>query len=141
MLNLAERIASWSRDPSTKVGAVIADSDNRIISTGYNGFAQGVEDSDVQWKDRETKYELVIHGEENALIFAQRSIRGCTLYTVPFPPCSRCASKFIQAGISRVVARPPTADQFARWEDSFQLAKKLYKQAKVEYRIVTRGVT
>ena len=110
MLNIAEQVSNWSRDPSTRCGAVITDSLYRIISTGYNGLPQGVPDDESVWGSREEKYEHIIHAEENALIFAQRSIRNCTLYTYPFPPCSRCASKFIQAGILRIVAPQPTED-------------------------------
>ena len=44
--NLAKHIGSWSKDPSTKVGAVIVDDKNRIVSVGYNGFPRGVEDSE-----------------------------------------------------------------------------------------------
>ena len=44
-LELAKLVGSWSKDPSTKVGAVIVDCNNRIISVGYNGFPKGVKDN------------------------------------------------------------------------------------------------
>ena len=44
-LEISEFISTWSKDPSTKVGAVIADIDNRIVSTGYNGFPKNVKDT------------------------------------------------------------------------------------------------
>ena len=59
-LDLAEHISKWSKDPSTKVGAVIVDSYRRIVSTGYNGFPQGVMDSYDRLTDRDTKYEIII---------------------------------------------------------------------------------
>jgi deoxycytidylate deaminase len=41
---LAEHVAGWSKDPSTKVGAVIVSPDRRQLTTGYNGFPQGIAD-------------------------------------------------------------------------------------------------
>ena len=128
-LGLAEYIATASKDPSTKVGAVIVDSDRRIISSGYNGLPKGVEDSDERLNNRELKYKMIIHGERNALLFADRSVKGCCLYTYPFMPCAACASMVIQSGINRVVA--PFSDN-PRWVDDFKLTEKLFEEAKVE---------
>ena len=96
-LELAKTVAGWSKDPSTKVGAVITIG-NRIVSLGYNGFAAGVDDSVERYQDRDFKYAAVLHAEENAMLFARGDIRGCIIYTWPMPPCSRCAAKLIQAG-------------------------------------------
>ena len=79
---LASLVASWSKDPSTQVGAVIVDQDKRIVSTGFNGFPQGVNDAPV---DREIKLLRTIHAEENALLFARRNVTGMTIY-VTRPP-------------------------------------------------------
>ena len=106
-LNLAEHISKWSKDPSTKVGAVIVDTNRRIVSTGYNGFPVGVMDSYDRLTDRDTKYEMIIHAEANAILFAHQRMNGMTLYTTPFQPCSRCASLIIQSGISRVISYDP----------------------------------
>lgn len=100
LLSMAHLAASWSKDPSTKVGAVIADPMNRIVSVGYNGFPRGIED-DVN-VDRDEKLRRTIHAEENALLFAGRSVEGCTIF-ITHPPCSQCAAKVIQSGIKRVV--------------------------------------
>jgi dCMP deaminase len=37
-LTLAKTVSTWSKDPSTKVGAVIVDKNRRVVSLGYNGF-------------------------------------------------------------------------------------------------------
>ena len=103
-LELAKLVGSWSKDPSTQVGAVIVDKDKRIVSIGFNGFPKGVEDSEKRLVDREQKYDIIIHAEANALMFAGKSVEGCTLYTWPFQPCSRCAGLIIQSGIKRVVS-------------------------------------
>mgnify|MGYP002128816433 CR=1 FL=1 len=73
---LASLVASWSKDPSTQVGAVIVDQDKRIVSTGFNGFPQGVNDAPV---DREVKLLRTIHAEDNALLFARRNVAGIDL--------------------------------------------------------------
>lgn len=130
-LDLAEFVSGWSKDPSTKVGAVITDNSNRIISIGYNGFAQGISD-DNRLDDRETKYKMIIHGEVNAILFANKPIEHCTLYTYPFMPCPRCSSMIIQTGIQRVVSYNNMPE---RWKEEFELSKYLFKEAGVELKL------
>lgn len=130
-LKVAALVSTFSKDPSTKVGAVICDQNNRFVSLGYNGFARGVSDSQERLSNRDLKYKLVIHAEQNALLFAQRNLTGHTLYTWPFPPCSNCSQLIIQSGVARVVAPMPTEDQEERWGDSFQLAIETFKEAKI----------
>ena len=127
-LSLAEHISTWSKDPSTKVGAVIVDADRRIISTGYNGFPRDVEDLDQRLNNRDVKYEMIVHGEINAIVFANQSLQGAVLYTWPFMPCSRCAGIVIQSGIRTVVA--PYNDN-PRWKSSFELTEQMFREAGV----------
>ena len=127
-LDLAKLCGSWSKDPSTQVGAVIVDGNNRIVSIGFNGFPQGVEDSEERLVDREIKYDIIVHAEANALMFANKSVEGCTLYTWPFQPCSRCAGLIIQSGITRVVSVVHGDD---RWKKNFELSQKLFSESKV----------
>ena len=101
-MGMAAQAAEWSKDPRRRVGAVIVDTRNRVISTGYNGFPRGVDDSPAILTNREEKLRRVIHAEANALLFAQRSVEGCTLYAT-YPPCAQCTAMLIQAGIGRVV--------------------------------------
>jgi dCMP deaminase len=128
-LEMAELVGSWSKDPSTKVGAVIVDKDRRIVSTGYNGFPQGIADRSELLNDREKKYKLIVHGEMNAILFAQRSLSGCTLYTTPLLPCSSCAGVIIQSGIARVVS---WGVDNPRWNDSIGLSKEMFAEAGIE---------
>ena len=128
MLDLACHIATWSKDPSTKVGAAIADSQHRIVSTGFNGFPRGIRDELKILVQRTFKLALTIHAEENAILFATKALDGCTIY-VSAPPCARCAAKIIQTGIGRVVSKRPSAELTARWGDEFKLADSLYEQA------------
>ena len=127
-LDLAKLVSTWSKDPSTQVGAVIVDKNNRIISIGYNGFPQYISD-DNRLKDRETKYKMIVHGEMNAILFANRSLENCTLYTYPFMPCPRCGSMIIQTGISKIVSFKDCPD---RWESEFNLSKQLFEEANIE---------
>ena len=104
-LRLAQHVAAWSKDPSTQVGAVIA-KDSQFISMGFNGFPQGIAD-DGRLEQPEIKHKIVIHAEENALAFAQQTVREATLFVSPLHPCPRCASKIIQAEISEVIFLSP----------------------------------
>lgn len=130
MLRQASSVASASKDPSTKVGAVITEG-KRLIAMGYNGFPSRIADDD-RLNVRDVKYDIIIHAEMNALLFAQRDITGMTLYTYPVLPCSRCASMYIQAGIARVVAPKPSAEFEFRWGTSLALARSLFDEAGVE---------
>ncbi|MCU7878673.1 MAG: dCMP deaminase family protein [Candidatus Thiodiazotropha sp. (ex Lucinoma borealis)] len=129
-LGLAAYISSWSKDPSSQVGAVITDG-NRIVSLGYNGFAAGVEDKQERLGDRDCKLNLTIHAEENAMIFAKRDLSDCTVY-VTHPPCPRCASKLIQEEVGRIVYIAPSEDFLSRWSDDLKLSSEMYREAGVE---------
>jgi dCMP deaminase len=131
-LNLAKHIAGWSKDPSTKVGAVIADNKNRIVSVGYNGFPAGVVDNKERYDDRNIKYELVQHSEINAILFAQRDLTNCTIYTYPIAPCTRCACAIIQSGISSVVSIEPSEEIRERWGESIDLSIQIFTEACVQ---------
>ena len=107
-LGLARYISTASKDPSTKVGAVVVDQDRRIVSAGYNGLPRGVEDTEDRLANREVKYKLILHAERNALLFAKQSLKGCCIYVWPMMPCGACASMIIQTGITRVGRRSTT---------------------------------
>lgn len=123
-IDLAKLVASWSKDPSTQVGAVIVDKDKRIVSTGFNGFPQGVDDEAT---DRDIKLLRTIHAEENALLFARRDVTGMTVYATR-PPCARCAAKLIQSGVSRVVYPLPPVDFVERWGNEMREANAMFSQ-------------
>jgi len=105
-LHISEAVARKSKDPSTRVGAVIVGQDNEIVSTGYNGFPRGITDSSERLEDRPTKYKYIVHAEANAIYNAVRggrATRDCCIYVAGLPPCHECAKAIIQAGIVRVV--------------------------------------
>ena len=128
-LYLAKHISTWSKDPSTQVGAV-AVRDRRILATGYNGFPRGVEDSEDRLQDREQKLLRTVHAEGN--VVAQASLHGVSLsnasiYIWPFLPCSTCCTLLIQAGISRVVV--PDIEIPERWLVSFTTSVGMLQEA------------
>ncbi len=128
-IGLAEYVSSASKDPSTKVGAVIVDDDRRIVSIGFNGFPKGVEDLKSRYDERELKYKFIVHAERNALLFANKSTKGCTIYTFPFMPCSACAGMIIQAGIKHVIS---FYKQESRWLEDFKISSLMFKEAQVK---------
>ena len=101
-LKIADTVSLRSKDPSTKTGCVIVDAKHRPVSFGYNGLIQGADESKLTLTERPMKYYHSIHGEMNAIIFAQRSLEGCTLYT-KYAPCVDCLRHIMQAGIKRIV--------------------------------------
>ena len=113
-LELAQHVATWSKDPSTQVGAVIVRPDRTIASVGYNGFPRGVIDEPERYAEREVKYKMVVHAEANAILSAREPLHGYTCYVLPLAPCSSCAAMIIQSGIQRVVTT------VERWEGSAQ---------------------
>lgn len=134
---LAEHVSLLSKDPSTKVGAAIFDPKRRVVSTGYNGFARGVEDSRERLEERETKYKLTLHAEANAIMFATTPLDGCTL-VVTHPCCANCAALIIQAGIKHVVWPHPSREFLMRWKDNLALSIDQFIEAGVEVHEVLR---
>jgi len=108
-MRIAREVATWSKDPSTQVGAIIV-KERRIIATGYNGFPKGIAD-DQRLYVREQKYPLVIHAEMNALLNALAagvSPVGASLYCYGLPVCSNCMKSVIQSGVADVIVMDPT---------------------------------
>lgn len=137
-LDVCKTISEWSKDPSSKLGAIVVSDRNRIVGTGYNGFPEGVNDSEDRYNNRDLKYELVVHAEVNAIISAGDRARNSTLYVYPGwgSPCmcTGCCKAAIQSGIRRVVGllRPIDAERFARWKDSLALSQLMCDEAGIE---------
>lgn len=129
-LGLAKEVSTWSKDESTQVGSVIVDGNKRVISLGFNGPPQGVPDE--TGLDRETRLRRSLHAEQNSLLFAHRSVAGCTIY-VTHPPCARCAAMIVQAGITKVVAPKPDEKFRERWADDIEQAKFMFDSAHIEF--------
>ena len=131
-LKLAKHISKWSKDPSTQVGCVVVGPDRELRSTGFNGLPRGIEDNNERLNNREIKYPLICHAEENAIMHAARigmSLKGCTAY-ITWPPCTRCARSLIQAGISTIIY-PKDIEIPKRWLEDFNLSLNMLKEANI----------
>jgi dCMP deaminase len=132
MMSLAWNVSSWSKDPSTKVGAVVVDDDRRVVSVGYNGFPRDVSEDGGRYENRAVKYKMVVHAECNAIL-AAGSARGCALFTTLYP-CSWCARMIIQSGVVAVYYGddPRQADPSAYdWDDDATYSKIMLQEAGV----------
>lgn len=135
-LALAKLVASWSKDPSTKCGAVITRG-KRIVSVGFNGLPENIKDEERFLANRLIKLKCILHAEENAITFSKSDLTGCSIYTWPFQPCSHCASLIIQSGIKCVTFPPAMPAQYFRWAEEFQLAEDLFIDAGVSFRTLS----
>lgn len=133
-MKLAREISTWSKDPSSQIGAVIVNDDRRILSTGYNGFPRGIEDTEERLHNKDEKYPRIVHGELNALLGALYngvSVKDATLYVYGLPVCADCAKSVIQAGISRVVVNM-SAFNNEKWTEQWdRLSKPMFQEAGV----------
>ena len=143
-LELAAHVATWSKDPSAQVGAVLV-KDRKVVGLGYNGFPRGVLDCDTRYADRPTKYSLVVHAEVNAILQAGHAADGCTIYVYPSfgTPniCQECAKVAIQAGIVGIVGYAPDVedDKVKRWSGSLNVAKTLFEEAGLFTRVYLKN--
>jgi len=128
---LATMVGGWSKEPRSRVGAVIVRPDKSITSLGFNGFPRGVDDSDERLANRELKNSIAVHAEMNAILSAHGSVQGCTIYITPLLPCSHCAGSIVQAGIKRVVAYCGYMSD--DWKESAKISEIIFKEAGVEY--------
>lgn len=130
-LTLAAHVALWSKDPSTKVGAVIADERNRIMSIGFNGPARGTSDDHSVFSDRAEKLRRTLHAESNAIDFARADLTGTTMYVTQHP-CAQCASRIVQVGIAVVMYPAMQNPEFeARWKADIASAANIFAEAGV----------
>lgn len=132
-MNLAKNVSEMSKDPSHKIGAVIVDKNKRIVSTGFNGFARNIVDSEERLNNKEIKRKLTLHAEENAVSFAKRDLTGCDIFVYGYPPCTHCTSLLIQSGIQCIYYYNPTYKVSDHWKDDFKLAETIAEEADVPY--------
>jgi len=60
-MGIALLSAERSKDPNTQVGACVVNSDNKIVSVGYNGMPLGVSDDDFPGQDKVAIWKPSIH--------------------------------------------------------------------------------
>lgn len=118
----------FSKDPSTKVGAIAVGGTKSQVAWGYNGLPPGLTDSDERLNDRETKLALTLHAEENALANAHFAVR--TLY-ITHHPCSACVLRILARRTVHRIVYTVRPDFEGRWSDSLAAARALLHEAGV----------
>ena len=133
-LDLAMLVASWSKDPSTKVGSCIIDENGNPVAFGFNGFPRGLNDTEDRLHDRTFKYAHTLHAEENCMLFSNRTyLEGCTIY-ISHPPCTKCLSVMKQRKLTKVVCYSGNEDFRSRWgdnSDTLDLSEELGIEVKI----------
>lgn len=133
-LNLAKEIATWSKDPSTKCGAIIVSPDRRILATGYNGLPTGYDDFCLTTLPREEKYKRMVHAEMNAVLNAAKfgvKLEGATIYVHGLPICCNCAKHISSVGINTVVVDSSVL-QHERWKHDWEVSKEIFKEVNIK---------
>ena len=135
-MSIAKLSAMRSKDPNTQVGACIVDSNNRILSIGYNGCPNSFPDECFPWNREgnplETKYMYVVHAERNAILNYRgnkKDFEGAKIYVDLFP-CNECAKEIIQSGIKEVNY---LSDKYHDSDETIA-ARKLFDMCGVKYR-------
>lgn len=133
-LGVADQVAGWSKDPSTKVGAVLV-RDRRILSTGYNGPPSRLLD-DERMLDRDFRLSRTVHAEKNCILHARQDLEGSTLYLSGFnTPCNGCCTLVIASGVAEIVGwRSQGAPK--RWADEFKESLSMLQEAGVAVRLL-----
>lgn len=149
-IELAAHVASWSKDEKARVGCVIVSPIyGRAITFSFNGFPANVDDDEDRLTSKSDKLKMIVHAEQNALLYAGREARGCHAYIFGKPVCSICAIQLIQAGVRRIVAAapkaegkytPPTEKGATDWEESGRIALQLFEEAGVEFRLIDEAL-
>lgn len=142
-LKMAELVASWSKDPTRNVGAVLVRPDRTIAASGYNGFPRGCDDNPKFYDDRESKLSRIIHAEVNAILTCAEKPKGYTLYVFGkgvCPCCDRCATQIIQSGIKEVIYWHSHKCADMRWRKPIESAEQMLKEAGVKVRALKEKV-
>jgi dCMP deaminase len=141
-MEMARLVSTWSKDPSSKIGAVAVGKHGQILSTGYNGFPRGIKDTTARLEDRETKYRYIVHAEMNIVYNASLtdvSLEGSTVYVWGLPVCSECAKGLIQSGVARVVIDRTFVAKDPKWKKSWADSIEMFREAGVRVSEIALG--
>ena len=139
-LLLAKHFSTWSKDPSTQVGAVAVSDNGLILSEGWNGFPRGIRDTQDRLGDRQTKLHYTAHSEKNLIYNATRngiSLLNSNLYVYGLPVCSECAKGVIQVGIKSVYVLTDTMNVRDTWAESWKKTTDMFDEVGISYEWVT----
>lgn len=131
-IELAALVSTWSKDPSTQVGAVAASSEHQVLSIGFNGLPRGIEDTTDRLENRVVKYQNMVHAEANCIYNAATNgvkLKDATMYVYGLPVCCECAKALIQSGISRVVWSSTRQGKIpSKWRESYIHTTELFDE-------------
>jgi dCMP deaminase len=135
---IAHQVKLKSKDRYTQIGAVVVGSDNQIVSTGYNSFPRGIDDSVDERQERPEKYYWFEHAERNSLYNAALigvSTKGCTMYLTCGIPCSDCARGIINSGIKKIVCERVGGAVGNLWDEHAKRSIEMFNEAgvRIEY--------
>ena len=136
---MARQASRKSKDPSTKVGCVVTDRRENLVSSGYNGFPRGCLDDYDQFSDRKIKYPRTVHAEANAILSGERDkMVDARLYVNGLHPCAHCAGLIINAGITEVfyTQDPNDTDLSERWAWSIEVARGMFSEAGIKTNLI-----
>lgn len=136
-LTKAEEIAQNSADPDCKVGAVIVNNSNEILSIGYNNFPEAIDQCETIYSNKTRKLYRVLHAEIRAILDSTVSLKNSTIYVTPLHPCSQCAAAIIHSGIKRVVIKWNKSSG-KTWAENFTESSKMLQEANVDVIIVEK---
>ncbi len=135
-LGIAEQVKLKSKDQSTQIGAVIVGTDNEVLSTGYNSFPRGLDDSLQERQERPEKYFWFEHAERNAIYNAARvgtPLKGSIIYLTSGLPCMDCARGIVNSGIKEVYCKSEcTTKNKEKWEESQRKSLQLLYECGVK---------
>ena len=134
-LNIAEQVKRKSKDQSTQIGAVIVGEDKEVLSTGYNSFPRGLDDSLPERQERPEKYFWMEHAERNAIYNAARigvSLKNSTIYLTSGLPCMDCARGIVNSGIKTVYCKQVcTTKNKDKWDESQKKSLELLRECDI----------
>jgi len=134
LIKMAHEVASWSKDKSKKVGAVITTKEGLPVSWGFNGMPRKIDDDVPERHERPYKYKWMCHAERNAMDLSPRGdLSDCVMF-VTFSPCTNCAQGIIQKGITTVVIDANNTHDLVpeHWKEDMFVAIKMLEEAGVE---------
>jgi dCMP deaminase len=135
-LNIAEQVKLKSKDHSTQIGAVIVGEDNEVLSTGYNSFPRGMDDSKQERQERPEKYFWFEHAERNAIYNAARvgiPLKGSSIYLTSGLPCMDCARGIVNSGIKVVYCKHIcTTKNKEKWGESQSKSYQLLLECNID---------
>lgn len=128
-------VAERSKDPKTKIGAVLV-KDGNLFSSGFNGFPRKVKDLNSRYQDRDLKHKMVCHAEHNSILSAARNGISClnsVLYTQGVP-CNECCKAIIQAGVIEIIIHKqwPNLIHNEKWVEATRITEIMCKESGVK---------